>query len=293
MSWTPLLPDPRYVPARGGVAAPRGDRESIVLAFVCTAYVATTAGFDDPARAVAWAGLGAVLLGAAAGRGVWAGWALVAAGLALGIAGRPYAVANHHFVLAWASLAMALSLSAPVEERQGLVRHNARWLIVALMGFATVHKLASPDFMNGAFLTFGISTGSFGEPLLRFCDGCARIVEENQRTVGAFRALPPDSVAAVTLRPPIANLVAAGRAFGASILIVEAALFALFLLAPRGRAAHVLVLAFAVGLAMIRQELVFISVVVALGYLACPSDRTWLKRTYMVAAVVFTGLAVY
>ncbi len=293
MSWTPFLPDPRYAAGRLEPTPPGPDRESLVLAFVCVAYVATTAGFADPARAVAWAGLGAVVLGAAAGRGVWAGWALVALGLGLGIAGRPFAVANHHFVLTWASLALALALSATVEERQALVRHNARWLLVAIMGFATLHKLISADFMDGSFLSFGIVAGSFGEPLLRFCADCAAVVAENQRALGAFRTAPPDSLAAITLAAPIPHVATVARAFGASILLVEAALFGLFLAAPRGRAAHILVLAFATALAVIRQELVFISVIVALGYLACPGNRPWLKRAYLLGAVVFSGLAVY
>lgn len=293
MSWTPFLPDSRYGRELRGITPSAGDRESIVLAFVCLAYVATTAGFGDPPRAVAWAGLGAVLLGAVAGRGVWAGWALVAVGLALGIAGRPFAVANHHFVLTWSSLALALALSAPAEERVELVRHNARWLIVAIMGFAAVHKLISPEFMSGSFLTFGIVAGSFGEPLLRFCGNCAGIVEENRQAIAAFRNAVPDSAAALPLRSPIPDLTAVVRGFGVSILIVEAALFGLFLFAPRSRAAHFLVLAFAAGLGIIRQELVFIAVVVALGYLSCPHSLRWLKRAYLVAAVVFTGLAVY
>ena len=293
MSWTPFLPDPRYA-ARGregggGVAV----RESVALAFVCAAYVATTVGFGDPARAVAWVGLGIVMFAGAAGRGGWQGWAVVAAGLALGIAGRPLAVANHHYVLTWASLALALALSAPVDERRTLVRHNARWLLVAIMGFATVHKLISGPFMDGSFLGFGIATGAFAEPLLQFCPSCLESIGRNVAAVGEFRTTVPEAGAAVTLIDPVPNLPAVARGFGLATLLVEAVLFALFLFVPRARATHLLLLAFAAGLGVNRQELTFISVVAVLGFMSCPAEHARLRWAYLAAAVAFSGLAIY
>jgi hypothetical protein len=91
----------------------------------------------------------------------------------------------------------------------------------------------------------------------------------------------------------MANLPIVARVFGASILLVEAALFAAFVLAPRARATHLLLLAFAVGLGVIRQELTFISVVAVWGFLSCPGELPWLKRAYLAGAVVFSGLSVY
>jgi hypothetical protein len=294
VSWKPFLPDPRYAGrAPSGAAASLGDRESLALAFVGLAYVATTEGFGDPSRGVAWLGLGAVLFAVVAGRGTWGGWALTTVGLLLGILGRPLAVANHHFVLTWASLAMALSLSAPIDTRAGLVRHNARWLLVAIMGFATLHKLISGAFMDGSFLGAGIAAGAFAEPVVGFCAGCAEAMARNQEAIGAFRATLPEPGATITLIDPIANLLIVARVFGASILLVEVALFAAFVLAPRARATHLLLLAFAVGLGVIRQELTFISVVAVLGFLSCPGELPWLKRAYLAGAVVFSGLSVY
>ncbi|HSM36572.1 MAG TPA: hypothetical protein VK837_09275 [Longimicrobiales bacterium] len=293
MSWTHYLPDPRHADRSGAAGGSAADRESIVLAFVCLAYVATTQGFGDPSRAVAWLGLGAVLLAFVGARATWPGWGLVTLGLAFGIAGRPFAVANHHFVLTWASLAMVLSLSAPDGERVGLVRHNVRWLLVAIMGFATLHKFISGPFMDGSFLAFGISAGAFAEPLVGYCARCAAAIAQNEAALGAFRATVPEAGASITLVDPIGNLSLVARAFGASIIFVEAAMFAGFLLAPRSRWTHLLVLAFAVVLGVIRQELTFISVVAALGYLSCPSGHLWLRRAYLVAAVVFSGLSVY
>ena len=192
MSWRPFMPDPRYSRPRRDVSSATADRESLALAFVSLAYVATTAGFDDPARAVAWLGLGAVVLGAAAARDVWAGWLIVLVGLVMGIAWRPLAVANHHYVLAWASLAMVLALSAEPDARESLVRHNARWMMVAMMAFATLHKLISPSFMDGSFLAFGITAGSFGEPLFGLCASCAEAIDTNLDILGEFRATLPE-----------------------------------------------------------------------------------------------------
>ncbi len=293
MSWKPFLPDPRYALRDPGGASGVAALESVALAFVCAAYVATTVGFDDPARAVAWVGLGVVVFAGAAHRGGWVGWAVVAAGLVLGIAGRPLAVANHHFVLTWASLALALALSAPAEERLALVRHNARWLLVAIMAFATVHKLVSGPFMDGSFLGFGMATGAFGEPVLRFCASCVEAISRNAADVGAFRATVPEPGVAVTLVDPLPSLPDVARAFGLAILLVEAALLVLFLFAPRARATHLLVLAFATGLGVIRQELTFISVVVVLGYMSCPAEHGRLRWAYLAGAVAFSGLSIY
>lgn len=259
---------------------------------VCLAYVVMTERLAEDLRTLSRVVLFAAILFAPRLTLSWQPWAAMATILVVGVFMLPFDVPNHHFVLAYVTLALAIALSAPETARASTLRWNARWLLVAIMGFATLHKVISPAFMDGSYLAYVLATGGFGAPVLALCHACGAAAVQNASLVGEFRAALPASEAAVMLAAPLPNLAVAGRAFAWAIVAGEALLFLAFLVAPSRRVSHIFLLVFAATLGVIRQEFLFISVLCLLGLLSCSPRMVWLRRAYAAAALVFAAGAI-
>jgi hypothetical protein len=78
-------------------------------------------------------------------------WFAIASVLTISHIGRIYTVDNHKVLLAYWTIAIALS---PPTQRGGFLATNARLLICGVFVAATAWKCASGDFLNGSFMTF-------------------------------------------------------------------------------------------------------------------------------------------
>lgn len=273
--------------------SPSGPRslwaEAALTAVVCLAYLATTERLSEDLRALGLVLLFALIVAGTGAARAWLPWVAMVAILTLGIASRPFDVPNHHFVLTYLTVAMALALSAGPDDAAEVLRWNGRWLIVVIMGFATLHRLLSDDFMDGSYVGYMIATGGFVGPLLQKCGACADAVAGNVQLITEFRASPPSPDLGVQLTSPVPALPVATGIMTGIILSIEALIFVVFLWRPTGRIAHFTLLAFAVVLGLVRQEFMFISVLSVLGYLSCPRDLGWLRFGYAGAALVFAA----
>jgi len=270
--------------------APRSLWAEVALAAVAfVAYLATTERLAEDLRALGLLLLFALLVIGTRAAGAWVLWVVMAGIMALGIAARPFDVPNHHFVLTYLAIAMALSLSAGADQAGSVLRWNARWLIVAIMGFATVHRLLSDQFMDGSYVGYMIVTGGFMSPLLQQCGACAEVIANNVDLVAQFRDAVPSPDAGVLLASPVPRLPLVTGVATAVILLVEALVFVLFLWKPTSSLSHVVLLSFALTLGVIRQEFMFISVLSVLGYLSCPVTHRWIRFGYVGAALVFAA----
>ncbi|MEM0895885.1 MAG: hypothetical protein AAGJ79_03290 [Verrucomicrobiota bacterium] len=222
----------------------------------------------------------------------WWVWVIIALSLAAGIAMRPLDVPNHHILLTYIAIAIALCLSAPEDQRIPLLQHNARWLIVALMGIATLQRLFQPTFMSGDYISYEIVTGGFLYPLLKLLPETSSIIHENREIAESFRNSPPSETASVALVSPFPMLPLLAKAFVAVIIAIEAWICIAMWARPKWIVTHLSILAFAVSLAVIRQELTFISVVCMLGLLTCDPQWRKLRWTYGISAALFAAAVV-
>ncbi len=90
-------------------------------------------------------------------QGDWRFWALLTVVTAVGVLSHPLVdLDNHHFLhLYWL---LALTLAALARDAAVTLAHAARLLIGGLFLFATLWKVLSPDFADGSFLAFTLST---------------------------------------------------------------------------------------------------------------------------------------
>jgi hypothetical protein len=263
----------------------RHDLSVAVAVFLCYVFM------SDRLHEALQAFVALILLGAVVFQdrllAAWQTWACVAVTFGAAIAMRPLDMANHHFLLTYASLALAVSLSGSPEERHACLRTNARWLLVALMGVATLQRLLQPTFMGGGFIGYELATGGFCRPILTAFPHAAEIMAENRGLSEALRRLPPGELGSVTLAPPFPGFELVTMSFVVAILAIEAWICLTLLLFPRKLLPHLSILVFAGTLAVLRQELTFISVVCMLGLFGSDPERKVLRAVYGILGVLF------
>ena len=218
-------------------------------------------------------------------------WLVVLGTLFYSLLKRPLDVPNHHYMMTYLSLALVLTFTTPQEKQTSIIACNVRWMLVVLMGFATVQKLLSPTFLDSSYLGYELVRGGFCDPVLHLFENVAEISTENDRLIEEFRSQSPEQGASVQLSPPVQNLTTVARVFAISILAIELWLCVGFLAFPGWLLSHLSLLAFIVTLGVLRQEFTFISVVSAMGMMACGESRPVIRYTYAGLAV-FTAAAV-
>ncbi|MDJ0788360.1 MAG: hypothetical protein QNK05_16255 [Myxococcota bacterium] len=224
--------------------------------------------------ALAIAALGGCVL---RGRARSAAWFAVAGALVVGLALAPLAAPNHHFLLAYAALAVALSGLLPEPARTHALSESSRWLLFGVMLFATLQKALADPYLDGSFFHFLLLHGGLGngwiEPLV---PGLAEAVAANTTALGTFLATQPSEGVATALVDPGPRVALLARGLAWLGLAVEAGLAIGLGLAPRSTGTRGLLLAFAFGVFALRQEDVFLASVCALGAATCaPRSPGW------------------
>ena len=192
--------------------------------------------------------------------------------LAAGIWLDPLGCANHHFVLLYVVLMWGLT---------GSDRTAARWLYAALMGAATLQKLAVPAFRDGSFVAYLIATGGLPQGLFELWTPLG--VEQNRAALDVATASGAQGLSG----PPGLAWLGLGGAWG--ILAVEALLTGLCVAAHR--AFGPLAVTFVVLLPLVRFELVFACILAALTTLATAGWPQRAARVWVVVTAILACLA--
>ena len=215
-------------------------------------------------------------------------WIIVSIGFAIGILQRPLDVPNHHWMMTYLSAAIALALlfNQDTDDVTQELSESIRWLIVVLMGFATLQKLLSTNFMDSSYIAFEVARGGFAAPVLKFIPAIYEPIQENIELVNNLHATPPGELGSVILNWPIPGFKAIAYGFTFSILAMEAWLFLGMLCWPKKYITHISLIAFATTLAVLRQEFTFISIVCSLGLLSCGAELRYCRYAYVTLAIV-------
>ncbi len=271
----------------------RNDLRAIALVFV--AYLLHSSGTVAVPKAIAvFFVLGALVLRPRWLQS-WRLWLGVACLMLVDIVRLPFHIANHHYVLTYVSAALTLSLTTHGRNAVVALQTNARWLLVGIMGFAVVHKLASEPYVDGSYLAYMIANGSLGDTVLGYCSGCTEAIEANRPAIAQLMADSP-LAPAVELRSPLLHvggigLLDWGRIGAVLVIVAELWIVLLYAFVPKHRMTHISTLVFVCGLAFVRQELVFISTVATLGLFACQGRHGGIRRLFAFVVLLATTLS--
>ncbi|MCH9683046.1 MAG: hypothetical protein K0V04_16545 [Deltaproteobacteria bacterium] len=265
----------------------------VLAAMTLVTYAIHSGTSHGPARTlVIFVGFAAVLARQRLLRSWWA-WGLVTAAFVVDVARNPYGVANHHYVLTYIAAAGAVSLGAGRSRVATLLAHNGRWFVAAIMGFAVVHKLTSPNYVTGVQLSHMLAHGQLAETVWGYCDRCTEIVAANGEVMRTLLSGPPTTGYA-PLESPFGGipLVTLGKLGAFGVILGELWVGLAFALAPRHRVTHASMLLFACGLAVVRHELVFIATLCVLGVWTCPAQLRTERRLYAFCVPLLAALAI-
>lgn len=269
---------------------PLGQSFSVALV-VFLAYFLTAGLLDESFRVLGTVALfGSVVFFNRFALNPWT-WALVFGCLGVGIARRPLDVPHHHYLLACASLAFVFCLSAPRARIRSLLQHNFRWIVVAVMGIATLRWLFQPSFPSG-YLGMEIAVGGFSESILELFPERWAIVEANRELVARLRETPSAELASVHLASPVPILPHLARFVAVVLLVTGAGSSLLMARCPGRRLTHLTLIAFGVTLAALRGELAFVPVLCLLGLFTLDPGRVFLRGAYAILAVLCSSVIV-
>jgi predicted small integral membrane protein len=216
-------------------------------------------------------------------------WVLVTAAMAYVLFEIPYRLGNHHFVLGYVGLAMVLNAGKDSERFLADIRECLRWLLVGIMGIATVQRLLSTDFLDGSFLALMFARGAFFQPVFAFCESCQETFLSNQTAMWNATRTYPGIESPVTLTAPFAHFELVCTAFVVLILLGEVAIAAAFAVFRTSWIRHAALFPFALTLGVVRSEFVFAAILCMFGLSQCDPAQEKLRRAYALLAVVLAA----
>lgn len=196
---------------------------------------------------------------------------------------------NHHYLIAYWSIAVTTCLFVDRENPNPLVARNARLLIGLAMGFAVIAKLRSGEFANGEFFEFLLLTGgrfeAFSELLLRV--PAADLLANRQAVASMLTpGTTAELVTEVTLKGPT-WVGPAALLLSLWTLAIEGLCAVAFLWRSNGplvravRNASLLIFAFTTyAIATVGG---FAWILIILGVAQCEEDDRWARLGYSVA----------
>ena len=214
-------------------------------------------------------------------------WGALSALVALRIADDWPLADNHIYLLAYWSLATALSLRAV--EMPPVISTTSRWLLGLAFGFAVLWKvLLSPDFLDGRFFRVTLLTDPrFAEAAMLIGGLSDKDLEANRRALaplpdGAALAEPPTVV-----EPPRLRALAIVSTWG--IVLLEGGV-AVIMLAPRRRIAswlrHALLLTFCLVTYAFAPVAGFGWLLLVMGAAQTDAIDVWPRRAYVAVFLV-------
>ena len=206
----------------------------------------------------------------------------------LGIFYNYFSLPNHFFVF------FAITLIIVLYEDLNVAKENFRWLFIVLMGFATIHKLAEPTFINGDFVGFMMAKGGFFYHIINsglFSELKQSIIDNNHQISYLMKSDPVESRAVILDIPSISfNLVV--NIFSYLIIIGELVLTLLFVFLPSKKYTLFFLWVFINSIVFITVELEFISTLLFIGLILCPNDFKLLNKSYGLSFLFYAFLSI-
>lgn len=201
--------------------------------------------------------------------------------LALNLWGNFYVTANHGFMITYIGIALMIAIAA-AKNGSNVIARAAVLLISILMGLALIQKIISPHYMSGALIGGYLANGQMFKVLISLVvPEWTQIVHQNILAQKALTALQPAVASGVPVTvPAIVQSLALILTYAA--LGSQALLEVCILLRARLRNwAHYAVMLFVLIIYSTRNENVFLSMNLILGYAMTDDDSKSVRLWYV------------
>lgn len=207
-------------------------------------------------------------------------------GLALNVVMNFYVIANHGFVIMYIGIALMVACASGEDASKNISR-AAVFLISILMGLALIQKLISPHYMNGELIGSYLANGYMFKTFISLFDpSWPQTVHQNLAAQRALMDVAPAATASMSVTiPPAIQVVAVLLTWAAlaSQVMIEACVL---LRNKLGVWAHYAIMVFVLIIYSTRNENVFLSMNLILGY-AITDEQTKSVRLWYVIGIAY------
>ncbi|RDY57556.1 hypothetical protein DX873_18655 [Flagellimonas nanhaiensis] len=196
---------------------------------------------------------------------------------------------NHLFLF------FILTILFVFEKNNEMIKKNLLWVLILIMGFATIHKLLNPHFVNGEFVGFMLSKGSFFRPLWHsgLFPETKSLLSQNLNNLNDFVLRDPSLNETVTFQIGSLPFHILKMQFTYFILVAEFLLTFFLMAFPQKKITYLFILIFIASIGIVVSEVEFASTLLFIGLMLCPSDFSVLKKVYKSVFLLYACCALF
>lgn len=217
----------------------------------------------------------------------WKYWFLLSLLLLFNLVFNFFNTSNHLFIATYFAWTVALILISK-EDFFITLRSCSRYILILVMGMATLHKITSPEFTSGSFMTYEFLLGIRKFFLLEIIwADLGKIFSVNRTNVTDMISEGSAQISGADLLSPGDEFFIFTKVFSYFTIFFEAALFLSFVFYARlNRVTHILLILFIWFTYLYTNENSFFSMLCILGYLLSYKENKKIRIMYTATVII-------
>ena len=218
-------------------------------------------------------------------------WLVVSITLTLNLIFNYFFTSNHLFIATYFSWCITLILISK-DDLFGSLRLCSKYILVLVLGMATIHKITSISFTDGSFLAYEFLLGlRYFLPIILVWPNFNIFISQNR--VNVTDLVDSYSIEEITseIAFPGGEFFVFTRIFSYITILFEAALFLVFLTYPKYKSVtHILLISFVWFTYVYTNENSFFSMLCILGYMLSFDDQKKFRLLYVLTIFIMLGM---
>lgn len=223
----------------------------------------------------------------------WIVWLLTSVFLVLNLYFNYLHTSNHLFIATCFSWIVTLILISK-DDFHDAIRISSKYLLVLVLGMATIHKITSQEFYSGSFMSFEFLLGlrSFF-PIIILWPNFSSYILENRSIFSGILNNNFDEEHIYNVVSPGEEFFIFAKILSFITIFYEAVVVLFLLIYPRyRRLTHILLISFIWFTYIYTNENAFFSMLCILGYAICYNDQKRFRTLYVITIILMLSMDV-
>ena len=223
----------------------------------------------------------------------WAAWLLISVFLTLNLYFNYLHTSNHLFIATYFSWIVTLVLISKDDFSEAL-RSSSKYLLILVMGMAVIHKITSPEFYSGSFMSYEFLFGlRYFFPIIILWPNFNNYISANQSGLGEIFNRNFNGESADNFVYPDEEFFVFTKILSLFTIFYEAVVVLFLVIYPRyKRLAHILLLSFIWFTYIYTNENSFFSMHCILGFLISYREQKRFRTAYVITIILMLSMDV-